>query len=237
MKLGKNKVFFLVIFFTFLIQKLPAEDKILSAPLLNLEKLKPSFEEIDQTNSDEINNDVILNTKNKNNVNKNSSTVRLIGLDKITAKTSEISLGLGEIKKFGPYKMLDPHRLSRHEPAAKNEDENPYVKAFWEWMPSIYKGLDTLRITGGEPLLSKNTFKLLDFFEKNPNPDLTLALNCNLCVRDEILDKFLNRLEEVWSQGNIKKCDFYISVDIPNFIESIFLFHISYNSSFIFEVL
>ena len=71
MKLGKNKVFFLVIFLTFSIQKLPAEDKILSAPLLNLEKLKPSFEEIDQTNSDEINNEVILNTKNKNNVNKN----------------------------------------------------------------------------------------------------------------------------------------------------------------------
>ena len=101
MKLGKNKVFFLVIFFTFLIQKLPAEDKILSAPLLNLEKLKPSFEEIDQTNSDEINNDVILNTKNKNNVNKNSSTVRLIGLDKITAKTLAIKLGIGEKKYFG----------------------------------------------------------------------------------------------------------------------------------------
>jgi hypothetical protein len=105
MKLGKNKVFFLVIFLTFSIQKLPAEDKILSAPLLNLEKLKPSFEEIDQTNSDEINNEVILNTKNKNNVNKNSSTVKLIGLDKITAKTSEISLGLGEIKKFGPLEI------------------------------------------------------------------------------------------------------------------------------------
>ncbi|MBK24105.1 MAG: hypothetical protein CME70_08910 [Halobacteriovorax sp.] len=127
---------------------------------------------------------------------------------------SDISSSIeAEIKKFGPYKMLDPHRLSRHEPAAKNEDENPYVKAFWKWMPSIYKGLDTLRITGGEPLLSKNTFKLLDFFEENPNPELTLALNCNLCVRDEILDKFLDRLEEVWSQGNIKKCDFYISVD------------------------
>lgn len=127
---------------------------------------------------------------------------------------SDISSSIeAEIKKFGPYKMLDPHRLSRHEPAAASEDENPYVEAFWKWMPEIYKDLHTLRITGGEPLLSKNTFKLLDFFEKNPNPELTMALNCNLSVRDEILDKFLNRLEEVWDKGCIKKCDFYISVD------------------------
>ena len=105
MKLGKNKLFLLAIIFIFFTEKLYAEDKILSIPLLNLEKLKPSFEEIDQTIDNEINNKVIFNKKNKNNTKKDSSYVKFIGLDKITAKTSEITWSLGEIKKFGPLEI------------------------------------------------------------------------------------------------------------------------------------
>ena len=36
---------------------------------------------------------------------KNVSSVKLIGLDKITAKTSEIIINLGEVKKFGPLEI------------------------------------------------------------------------------------------------------------------------------------
>ena len=127
---------------------------------------------------------------------------------------SDISSSIeAEIKKYGAFEMLDSHRLSRHEPVVKVGEVNPYVEAFWKWLPAIYKNLSTLRITGGEPLLSANTFKVLDFFEKNPNSELTLALNCNLSVRDEILDKFLDRLEVILTNNCIKTCDFYISVD------------------------
>ena len=36
---------------------------------------------------------------------KNVSSAKLIGLDKITAKTSEIIINLGEVKKFGPLEI------------------------------------------------------------------------------------------------------------------------------------
>ena len=41
----------------------------------------------------------------------------------------------------------------------KQTEHNPYVEAFWRWWPDLYRDLHTFRITGGEPLLSKNIGK------------------------------------------------------------------------------
>ena len=100
MKLGNKIIFFLFFFnlnFSF------ADDKILSTPLLNIEKIKPSFEELDEENQN-----ILLNQKlkeKKNSANLKSSQVILIGLDKITAKSSELVVNLNEIKKFGPLEI------------------------------------------------------------------------------------------------------------------------------------
>ena len=104
MKLG-NKflltfIFFLITFYT----PLFPEDKIISSPLINLDKLKPSFEEVEISESDTNNKEVIKNKKNFF-IETKSSTIKLSGLDKITAKTSEINLNLGESKKFGPLEI------------------------------------------------------------------------------------------------------------------------------------
>ena len=104
MKLGNSR-FILSIFFLFFYNLTSvAEDKILSSPLINLDELKPSFEEIDETNSNIIDNEVIQNKKKILPTN-NSSSAKFIGLDKITAKTSKITINLGETKKFGPLEI------------------------------------------------------------------------------------------------------------------------------------
>ena len=104
MKLG-NIRFILSIFFLSLYNLTSlAEDKILSSPLINLNELKPSFEEIDETNGNIIDNEVIQNKK-KFLPKNNSSSAKFIGLDKITAKTSEITINLGETKTFGPLEI------------------------------------------------------------------------------------------------------------------------------------
>ena len=93
----------LVIFSTFYSLKSLADDKILSSPLINLEKLKPSFEETDEAMDDTVSNEVLKNKKLL--PNNNSTSALLIGLDKITAKTSEIRISMGETKKFGPLEI------------------------------------------------------------------------------------------------------------------------------------
>jgi len=92
-----------------------------------------------------------------------------------------------EIERHGPYKLSqDLHSLDWLKqigqlPIPANQ-ENPYIDAFWQWFPDIVHNLQTFRITGGEPLLSKNTFKILDFLIENPQPQMEFNINSNLDV-------------------------------------------------------
>ena len=101
MKLGKIKYLTIILSLAFL-TNLIAEDKIISAPIINLENLEPSYEilENEKENTKNLNTkikkrDII--DKKKNNI----KFVNLIGLDKITAKTIPIKIRLGETVKFG----------------------------------------------------------------------------------------------------------------------------------------
>ena len=105
MKPGNKKFIFLIfLIFSFSFSSF-AEDKILSAPLINLNELKPSFEEdLDESTIDLSKNEKIKN-REKILLQNNSLSAKFIGLDKITAKTSDITINLGETKKFGPLEI------------------------------------------------------------------------------------------------------------------------------------
>ena len=90
--------FFLLSFFTFSY----SEDKISTVPLINLENLKPSFEKEDAENKKILNKENInLKEKKITQIKIKETRVSIVALDKITAKTSDIHILLGEIKKFG----------------------------------------------------------------------------------------------------------------------------------------
>ena len=77
-------------------------------------------------------------------------------------------------------------------PISVPNDQNPYVKAFWQWWPKIYSNLKVFRMTGGEPLIDANTWRILEYVYKNPNSDLELSITSNLCPpKFEIFDKFI----------------------------------------------
>ena len=86
MKLGKQINLFLI-----LLLLLPnfsfAEDKIISTPLINLDKIKPSFEELNTENDDLVIDQNLKEKKKSHNLSKSPHAI-LIGLDKITAKSS-----------------------------------------------------------------------------------------------------------------------------------------------------
>jgi hypothetical protein len=93
------------------------------------------------------------------------------------------------------------------------KDYNPYVEAFWKWWPDLYKDLRVFRVTGGEPLLTKNTFKVLDYIIDNPKPDLELNINSNLCVPDELLNKFIEKVKRIQGEGMVKEFVLYTSAE------------------------
>jgi hypothetical protein len=104
MILGKNKkkIFISIVIFFNLIFSLNAEDKISTVPLVNLENLKPSFENEEATNQNNLQKEkIILKEKIKIKNKSNKIKVNITALDKITAKTSDIGILIGETKKFG----------------------------------------------------------------------------------------------------------------------------------------
>jgi organic radical activating enzyme len=108
-----------------------------------------------------------------------------------------------DIKQNGPYQNLvsDGAGAFQHDGAwaepYKNDEENPYVQAFWEWWNNgLSDSLEELRITGGEPLMSSNTWKLFDWFETQ-NSNMRFAVNTNLIAKPEIIDRLVEKSKSI----------------------------------------
>ena len=75
-------------------------------------------------------------------------------------------------------------------------ESNPYVEAFFKWWETdLHRTLLELRLTGGEPLMSGETFKLLEWFKTNDNrvnPDMKFAMNSNLGAKDDLIDRLID---------------------------------------------
>ncbi len=124
-----------------------------------------------------------------------------------------------EVKSFGGY-QLDGFEYNGIEWLKQNDripipnkDYNPYVDAFWNWWPELVKELKVFRITGGEPLLNKNTFRVLDYLIENPHPELSLSVNSNLCVPDSILEEFISKMKVIQEGKMIKDFKVYTSCE------------------------
>ena len=110
-----------------------------------------------------------------------------------------------DIRNNGPYTNLVSdgrnHFTHRHDSSQlfTIHDRNPYVEAFFKWWESdLHKTLRELRITGGEPLMSGYTWKLLDWFKENKGKSTTrLAINSNLAMEQDKIDRLLEAAGDV----------------------------------------
>ena len=111
-----------------------------------------------------------------------------------------------DVKQNGPYETGP----GLHKHVYKNNEKNPYVDAFWEWFPTIVRDLRVLRITGGEPTMSKDTWRLLDFLIDKPQK-FEVAINTNLGVPDQLIDKLIDKINALEAVG--MKVDVYTSAE------------------------
>jgi organic radical activating enzyme len=97
----------------------------------------------------------------------------------------------------------------------KNSEENPYVESFWNWWPSLYNDLHTFRITGGEPLLSKDTWKILEFISENktPNRKLNLSINTNLGSPKHLIEKFVTLAKKIIDEDRVNEFIIFTSCE------------------------
>lgn len=123
---------------------------------------------------------------------------------------------MDEIQKHGAFILEDRWHNDMSWMKANmpdNSPSNPYVIAFWEWLPQIYPTLQTFRMTGGEPLMDKNTFRMFDYVKEHPKEDLHLSITSNCCPPGDQWNKFMVSLKEITDKDAIDHFMLFCSLD------------------------
>lgn len=122
-----------------------------------------------------------------------------------------------EVEQWGGFPTSTPHNdpshfTGRNRPIPARES-NPYVDAFWAWWPTLYPELEHFRMTGGEPMLDKNTYRVFDYVLANPNPKLHLDVTSNFSVDEKSWQKYLGYVKELCEGEKIEHFMQYVSLD------------------------
>jgi hypothetical protein len=122
-----------------------------------------------------------------------------------------------DVNRNGAYPTTVPHNdpgyfVGSRRPIPVRED-NPYVDAFWKWWPTIYPELEHFRMTGGEPLMDKNTYRVFDYVLANPNPKLHLNVTSNFSVEKGLWEKYKTYVKRLCENDNIEHFMQYVSLD------------------------
>lgn len=121
-----------------------------------------------------------------------------------------------EANRFGAYPTAVPHNAPEHFTGSRRvipaREHNPYVEAFWAWWPQLYPELRHFRMTGGEPLMDRNTHKVLDYVIDNPSAHLHLNVTSNFSVEEKLWQNYLAKVKNI-CDGRIEHFMQYVSLD------------------------
>jgi organic radical activating enzyme len=97
----------------------------------------------------------------------------------------------GILEKTGAWNLnSDTRDLYNKVHIKPNSIKQEYLDAWNIWWPQIKSKVQTLKISGGEPLISPNFWRTMDQLEPNDN-NLSIALNSNLSVDTKYIEKLI----------------------------------------------
>jgi len=122
-----------------------------------------------------------------------------------------------EVERHGSYPTSTPHNdpdyfRGERRPIPSRE-HNPYVEAFWEWWPVLYPELEHFRMTGGEPMMDKNTYRVFDYVLMNPSPKLHLNVTSNFSVDEKLWQRYKGYVKMLCEGEKIEHFMQYVSLD------------------------
>jgi organic radical activating enzyme len=124
---------------------------------------------------------------------------------------------MDEVVRHGAFPTKVPHNSPAYFQGNRrpipNREHNPYVDAFWSWWPDLYPELEHFRMTGGEPLMDKNTYRVFDYVLENYNPKLHLNVTSNFSVEESLWQKYLGYVKRLTNENRVEHFMQYVSVD------------------------
>jgi hypothetical protein len=68
-------------------------------------------------------------------------------------------------------------------------------------------------MTGGEPLMDRNTYRVFDWVLEHPKPDLHLCVTSNFSVEEKLWQRYKDYVKRLCDRGTIEHYMQYVSVD------------------------
>jgi hypothetical protein len=122
-----------------------------------------------------------------------------------------------EVERLGAYPTSTPHNDPDHFRGERRpipaREHNPWVEAFWSWWPELYPALTHFRMTGGEPLMDRNTYRVFDWVLDHPKPDLHLCVTSNFSVEEKLWQRYKDYVKRLCDRGTIEHFMQYVSLD------------------------
>ena len=122
-----------------------------------------------------------------------------------------------EVERHGGYptKVVhnDPSHFRGERRPIPARESNPYVDAFWQWWPELYPELVHFRMTGGEPLMDKNTYRVFDYVLANANPRLHLNVTSNFSVEEKLWQKYKDYVKRLTEEEHVEHFMQFVSLD------------------------
>jgi hypothetical protein len=116
-------------------------------------------------------------------------------------------------KETERYGQVSHHCLPTTHPSTSRDAGCPYptgriiptLTSFWKWWPELYKNLKHFRMTGGEPMMDHNTYRVLQYIMDHPKQDLHLNVTSNMCPADRKLkQKYFNMAQNICMEEKVE---------------------------------
>jgi organic radical activating enzyme len=135
---------------------------------------------------------------------------------------------MDEAQRHGAYPTGVPHNDPAHFSGDRrpipSRESNPYLDAFWQWWPQLYPQLRHFRMTGGEPLMDRNTYRVFDYVLAAPHPELHLNVTSNFSVTEELFDRYLSYVQRICATP-IEHFMQYVSLDTGDWAQAEYIRH------------
>ncbi len=123
-----------------------------------------------------------------------------------------------EIEEFGPYPTTPGHNDLKYLQDIdfnKPYDPTQFLEKFWPWFKDVFGNLMLLKITGGEPLLNEETFRIIEMLKEQQNKKLRLSINTNASVPAASWSRFIDLLVQLKANNALHK--FYLHPSLDTF--------------------
>jgi MoaA/NifB/PqqE/SkfB family radical SAM enzyme len=104
---------------------------------------------------------------------------------------------INDIKNNGVYENIktDDRRHYQKDLAELNEMiQPPHMDLFWKWFETVMEGLESIRVSGGEPLMHEEVFRLFAMMTRI-NPNIETVIHSNLCQKPLVMDRFFDKIK------------------------------------------